>query len=59
MAEIELDGADELSANTELRIIALELMKISSKRKKPFAEVADEYIRNVYLLKQMLDTRKE
>lgn len=59
MADMEFEGADELSANAELRIIALELMKLAAERKTSFKEVAKEYIRNVYLLKRMLDGQKE
>jgi len=59
MADIELEGMDDISVNSELRIIALELMKLAGKKKKTFAEVAREYIRNVYALKQMLDDQKE
>ncbi len=59
MADMEFEGADELSANAELRIIALELMKLAAERKTGFKEVAKEYIRNVYLLKRMLDGQKE
>ncbi|VVB98505.1 Uncharacterised protein [uncultured archaeon] len=59
MADIELEGIDEVSANSEVRIITLELMKIAIRKKKGFAMVAREYIRNVYQLKHMLDSQKE
>ncbi len=59
MADIEFEGIEDLSANSEVRIIALELMKIAARKRKSFAQVAREYIRNVYLLKHMLDSQKE
>ena len=37
-----------ISVNSEVRYISLELMKIASKEKRSFDEVASEYIRNVY-----------
>ncbi len=59
MADTELEGIDEISANSELRLIALELMKLAARKRKTFAQVAKEYIKNVYLLRQMLDGQKE
>ncbi len=59
MADMEFDGMDDLSANSEIRIIALELMKLASKKRKSFQQVAKEYIKNVYSLRQMLDRQKE
>jgi len=59
MADMDLEAAEEISANSEMRIITLELMKLAAKQKKPFHTVASEYISNVYLLKRMLDGQKE
>lgn len=59
MADIEFEGLDEVSANSELRIIALELMKLAAKRRRSFQSVARDYMRNVYLLKRMLESQKE
>ncbi|MDD5336944.1 MAG: hypothetical protein PHS02_00485 [Candidatus ainarchaeum sp.] len=59
MADMELEAAEEISANSEMRIIALELMKLAIRQKKPFHKIAAEYISNVYLLKHMLDGQKE
>lgn len=59
MADMEIEGADDISANSEVRIIALELMKMAAKKRKTFAQVAKEYIQNVYMLRRMLDSQKE
>lgn len=59
MGNIEVEEIDELSANAEIRVLALELMKIALKKNKSFFEVTKEYIKNVYLLKEMLNKEKE
>ncbi|MDD5317278.1 MAG: hypothetical protein PHF51_00940 [Candidatus ainarchaeum sp.] len=46
---------DELAqVNAEMRFITLELMKIASKRRAPFREVANEFVENVYTLKRAI-----
>ncbi|MBS3069418.1 hypothetical protein J4441_03580 [Candidatus Micrarchaeota archaeon] len=42
------------SANSELRFITLDLMKIAQRRKMAFEKVAQEFVSNVYSLEQML-----
>ncbi len=59
MADIEFEGGEEISANSEVRIIALELMKLAAKKRRSFQSVAREYLRNGYLLRHMLDSQKE
>ena len=42
------------SANSELRYITLELMKIANSRKTTFRKIAAEYMENAYSLAEML-----
>jgi hypothetical protein len=41
--------------SSEMRYIALELMKIAAQRKTTFRKVAEEYISNTYLLNSMIE----
>ena len=50
-----LSGEDMESVNSELRYIAIELMKIAAQRKQPFAEVAKEFLQNTNLLQRMIE----
>ncbi len=50
----EFDEWEE-SSNSELRYLTLELMKLAYRQGKRFEEVAAEYIRNVYLLKSLIE----
>ncbi|MFH1447716.1 MAG: hypothetical protein ABIG39_02535 [Candidatus Micrarchaeota archaeon] len=46
---------DELvSANSEVRYISLELMKIACKEKRSFKEVAHEFVDNVYYIHMLI-----
>ena len=46
---------DELAQiNSEMRYLALELMKIAAKKKVQFKEVLNEFIQNVYMLKHAI-----
>jgi len=51
-----MDSEDDeaYSANSEMRYISLELMKLAQKSGKPFAQVAREYIENTALLQEMI-----
>lgn len=50
---------DELvSANSEVRYISLELMKIACKEKRSFKEVANEFVENVYYLHTLIKEGK-
>ncbi|MEM4634102.1 MAG: hypothetical protein QW275_03025 [Candidatus Anstonellaceae archaeon] len=42
------------AANSELRFIALELMKIAQKSGKSFDEVAEEFLSNTLRLQQLI-----
>ncbi len=45
---------DRESANSEIRYLTLELMKIAVREKKPFKQVVKEFIENVYFMKETL-----
>jgi hypothetical protein len=49
----EDDGAG-IAANSEIRYIALELMKIAQKSGRKFEDVAGEYMRNAEILAGMI-----
>lgn len=51
-----MEGEDDegYSANSEMRYIALELMKLAQKSGKPFDEVAREYMENTARLQEMI-----
>jgi hypothetical protein len=51
-----MEGEDDegYSANSEMRYIALELMKLAQKSGKPFEQVAEEYIVNTARLQEMV-----
>ena len=51
--EGEEDGLDG-SSNSEIRYIALELMKLAAKSGRGFEEVAAEYIANAERLQEMI-----
>ncbi len=57
MPGTEFEDSEDLNANMELRLITMELMKLAAKEKKPFREVAERYISNVYFLKRMLEEK--
>ncbi len=48
---------DKAAANTEIRYITIELMKIASRRKKPFGQLAYEFVSNTYTLEKMIKKR--
>jgi len=45
---------DIVTANSELRYITVELMKIAAEEGKTFEQIADEYVRNVFVLKERI-----
>ena len=47
------------STNSEMRFIAIELMKIASRKNATFEEVSEEFIRNVYSLEKLVNERGE
>ena len=49
---------DELAqANSEMRFLTLELMKVAAQRGMKFREVLGEFIRNVYTLEKTIRKR--
>jgi antitoxin component of RelBE/YafQ-DinJ toxin-antitoxin module len=49
-------GDDErYAANSELRYITLELMKLAQKKNIPFDKISEEYVRNTFHLKNAID----
>jgi hypothetical protein len=51
------DGA--AAANSEVRYIALELMKLAQQSGRSFREVADEYLENACRLQEMISGSEE
>jgi|GEM_PF-1354664 len=51
---MDIEDDDSLSANSEMRYISLELMKLAQKSGKSFREVAAEYMKNTELLQEMI-----
>jgi len=51
-----MDSEDDesYSANSEMRYISLELMKLAQKSGRSFREVAAEYMKNTALLQEMI-----
>ncbi|MCX6771659.1 MAG: hypothetical protein NTX79_06400 [Candidatus Micrarchaeota archaeon] len=51
-----MDSEDDesYSANSEMRYISLELMKLAQKSGKSFREIAREYMENTALLQEMI-----
>jgi len=56
-----MDSEDDegYSANSEMRYISLELMKLAQKSGKSFREVAREYMENTALLQEMIMGEEE
>ncbi len=55
MAENEYEGVDVAYANSEIRSLTLELMKLAAKQKKPFKTIVKEFVNNTYYLKRVLE----
>ncbi|MFA5929363.1 MAG: hypothetical protein WC861_00610 [Candidatus Micrarchaeia archaeon] len=51
---MDIEDEDSLSANSEMRYISLELMKLAQKSGKTFEQVAREYMKNTELLQEMI-----
>ena len=56
-----MDSEDDeaISANSEMRYISLELMKLAQKSGKTFEQVAKEYIENTARLQDMIMSEEE
>ncbi len=55
---MEFDEDEEYSANSELRYLTLELMKIAISEHKTFKEVVHEFIDNVFYLKNVISKKQ-
>jgi len=44
----------QTAANSEIRFMTLELMKLAQKSGKPFSQVAAEYMENTCLLQELI-----
>ena len=51
---MDIEDDDSLSANSEMRYISLELMKLAQKSGRSFREVAAEYMKNTEMLQEMI-----
>lgn len=56
---MDIEDEDSLSANSEMRYISLELMKLAQKSGRSFREVASEYMKNTALLQDMIIGEEE
>ena len=54
---MEFEEEDSFRANSELRYITLELMRLAEKRNIPFEQMAEEYIQNTFHLKKLIEER--
>lgn len=48
---------ERAAANSEIRYITVELMKLAARKKKPFAQLAHEFVANTYTLEKMIRKR--
>jgi|GEM_PF-1640639 hypothetical protein len=55
MDEEEFGTVDLAYANSEIRNLTLELMKIALQERKPFREVAREFVKNTIYLKNLIE----
>ena len=51
---MDIEDDDSLSANSEMRYISLELMKLAQKSGRSFRDVAAEYMKNTEMLQDMI-----
>ena len=56
---MDIEDDDGPSANSEMRYISLELMKLAQKSGRSFREVAAEYMKNTALLQDMIIGEEE
>lgn len=55
---MELEEDEAYGANSELRYITLELMKLAMKRNVPFEEMAREYVGNTFCLRKAIEEKE-
>ena len=54
---MEFEEDEPYAANSELRYITLELMKIAEKKGATFDEMARDYVNNTFKLKKLIEER--
>ncbi len=54
---MEFEEDEPYAANSELRYITLELMKLADKRGASFEKMAGEYVDNAFKLKKLIEER--
>lgn len=54
--EFEEDGP--YAANSELRYITLELMRLAEKKNLPFSQMAEDYVKNTFHLKKLIEEKE-
>jgi len=55
---MEFEEDEPYAANSELRYITLELMKIAEKKGATFDEMASAYVNNTFKLKKLIEERE-
>jgi len=54
---MEFEEDEPYAANSELRYITLELMKIAEKKGASFDEMAADYVNNTFKLKKLIEEK--
>ena len=54
---MEFEEDEPYAANSELRYITLELMKLAEKHGTTFDEIAHDYVRNTFKLKKLIEEK--
>ncbi len=54
---MEFEEDEPYAANSELRYITLELMRIAEKKGTTFDEMASDYVENTFKLKKLIEER--
>jgi hypothetical protein len=52
---MEFEDDEPYAANSELRYITLELMRLAEKRNISFEQMAQEYVKNTFHLKKLIE----
>ena len=55
---MEFEEDEPYSANSELRYITLELMRLADKKNISFGQMAEEYISNTFHLKKLIEEKE-
>jgi len=54
---MEIEDDEPYAANSELRYMTLELMKLAEKRNVPFEQMAREYVKNTFCLRKAIEEK--